>query len=164
MNWLIFGSSNQTVYKPIPVSKRFQYRQPNADRNVKSILRLSDGPRFLHPHAPKSYKNTSSYAVDTSGRKITGQSNGNKTTNVAVLHHFKIKSEEEYVNRRKWGTPLGICNGTYTKFCPNAYETFLNNSKDPLWIGTIFDDSVWQKLIKSFPARYAMFDYIITLY
>jgi hypothetical protein len=159
VHWIIFGSSNQTVYKPIPVSKRFQYRDRRAHHNVKSILRLSYGPYFYNPHNAHFFTiNTSSYSVDTSGKIIPGPADRDRPTDVALIHHFRIKSQQEYVNRRKHGRADQFCNGTVSEECPDVNKIFLDKMNDPSWIGTVFDDSVWQVLKRSYPDRYERFD------
>jgi hypothetical protein len=165
VHWIIFGSSNQTVYRPVPVSKRFQYREPCAHHNVKSILRLSYGPRFVrHPHNVNSFTiNTSSYSVNTNGKLVQGPADGDNSTDVAFIHHFRIKSQQEYVDRRRHGTDNKHCNGIVSEECPDLNQKFLDNGNDPSWFGTVFDDSVWQVLKRSFPDRYEQFEFNDTL-
>jgi hypothetical protein len=61
ISWYIFGSGNTTMYSPIPVTKRFMYRDGTSpdDRHkvgfdVKSILMLKDYGGF--PQSPHSMK------------------------------------------------------------------------------------------------------------
>ena len=42
VNWFLFGPSGQTVYKPLPVTKRFVYRENETNLHIKSIVRLGD--------------------------------------------------------------------------------------------------------------------------
>jgi hypothetical protein len=42
INWYIFGTSNHTSYQPIPLTKRYQYREQFVDQHVKSIAVLDD--------------------------------------------------------------------------------------------------------------------------
>jgi hypothetical protein len=66
ISWYIFGSGNTTMYSPLPVTKRFLYRDGTdvKDRhskwdNVKSILRLKDYGGFPQsPHSMKTNKRT----------------------------------------------------------------------------------------------------------
>ena len=50
VNWLLFGPSGQTVYKPLPVTKRFVYRENETNLHIKSIVRLSDMNLTEAPH------------------------------------------------------------------------------------------------------------------
>jgi hypothetical protein len=163
VNWILFGSSNQTVYRPVPVSKRFQYRDSIAHESVKCILRLSYGPRFHNPHNPKFFTKNSSYTVNTNGKLVPRPTDLDRPTDVAVIHHFRIKSQQEYVNRRKYGRADIVCNGTVWEKCPDVKQKFIDNMNNLSWIGTVFDDSVWQVLRRSFPDRYEQFDYNFTL-
>jgi hypothetical protein len=49
INWVIFGTSNQTEYDDAPVTKRFQYHT-GVDKHVKTIVKVSDynGQRSAH--------------------------------------------------------------------------------------------------------------------
>lgn len=66
ISWYIFGSGNTTMYSPLPVTKRFMYRDgvDENDRhrkwdNVKSILMLKDYGGFPQsPHSMKTNKRT----------------------------------------------------------------------------------------------------------
>jgi hypothetical protein len=42
VNWSLFGTANKTVYAPMPVSKRFQYRERRTHHVVKSIVKTKD--------------------------------------------------------------------------------------------------------------------------
>ena len=66
ISWYIFGSANTTMYSPIPVTKRFMFRDgiSEMDRhpkwdNVKSIVKLKDYGQYPQsPHSMKTNKKT----------------------------------------------------------------------------------------------------------
>jgi hypothetical protein len=66
ISWYVFGSGNTTMYSPLPVTKRFVYRDGTDvdDRhpiwyNVKSILKLNDyGGYPQSPHSMKTNRRT----------------------------------------------------------------------------------------------------------
>ena len=49
INWVIFGTSNKTVYEDEPVTKRFQHHT-GVDGHVKTIVKVSDyrGQKSAH--------------------------------------------------------------------------------------------------------------------
>ena len=66
ISWYIFGSGNTTMYSPLPVTKRFTYRdgdrkdeRHNSWANVKSVLLLKDYGGFPEsPHSMKTNRKT----------------------------------------------------------------------------------------------------------
>ena len=50
VNWMLFGTANKTVYSPVPVTKRFQYRESEAHGVIKSIVKSSDYRSHKNPH------------------------------------------------------------------------------------------------------------------
>jgi hypothetical protein len=95
INWFIFTMSNQTVYEPLPVTKRFQFRT-EAHINTKVIVKTQDFRGSRNPHSCSVRKGT--YQHDTSGNLITtqtGASNHAKPMDVAALHHYRYKSMKE---------------------------------------------------------------------
>jgi hypothetical protein len=51
VNWMLFGTSNHTVYAPVPITKRFQYRDLKAHTVVKVFAKADDFDSILNPHA-----------------------------------------------------------------------------------------------------------------
>ena len=81
--------------------------------------------------------------VDTSGKGFTGPFNRNGPTDVAVLHHYYTKSEEEWHNKgcvRKAANPKAI-----------------NRCGVKSFVGDIYDDTAWSTL-KTYVPSYATFD------
>lgn len=156
ISWYIFGSSQHDMYSPLPITKRFQYRDGEsvADRHpkwadVKSILKLADyGSYPKSPHSMKTNKQTTGSVSawrDTNGAgkydKI-GAINSDRPLDVAVLHHYRFLSAKEY----HWKTCVRKTVDDQIKGCnQKPYE------------GKIFDDSAWQTMKKNVP-KYRMFD------
>ena len=90
ISWYIFGSGNTTLYSPLPVTKRFTYRdgegkdkRHNSWANVKSVLLLKDYGGF--PESPHSMK---------TNRKTAGSNKAWRDTNGAgsyVSHRCFLK-------------------------------------------------------------------------
>ena len=98
LHWYMFGYNNQTKYKSIPSTKRFQTRDKEINQHVKVIL-LTDligkGGTFIYPHAYK-YTNASIATIDTTGKRLERKPwfNIDGPSDVAVIHHYYIKSLE----------------------------------------------------------------------
>ena len=50
VNWILMGSSNRSVYAPLPVTKRFQYREAAPSGNIKTIVHTADFVSMRNPH------------------------------------------------------------------------------------------------------------------
>jgi Glycosyl transferase family 2 len=150
INSQIFGTANRTLYAPIPVTKRFQYRLDAIDARVKSVLKVSDyGGKFNNAHSVRL-----SDAVgnrnwrDTGGPSVryseTGASHPSRPGDVALLYHYRTLSAEEwrYKSCERGHVSLKV------KEC---------NANIPAPVGSVFDDRAWQTLIRNVP-RYRVFD------
>jgi len=162
ISWYIFGTGFTSMYAPLPVTKRFMYRDgvEKHDRhgvwgNVKSILKLSDyGGYPQSPHSMKTNKKTAGSDkawTDTNGKgnfDSIGATNNDRPVDVAVIHHYKYLSPKEFY----WKSCVRKTVDDKFKDC-NKGGT---QSKNP-YNGRVYDDSAWQALKKNVP-RYAMFD------
>lgn len=98
VNWMLFGSSNKTLYSPIPVTKRFQYRDEMAHGVVKAIVQASDFGNMASPHAVNTlygYRRTTLYK----GAKLEnekGTSDPKLPSGVLLLYHYRYTSHKEY--------------------------------------------------------------------
>jgi Glycosyl transferase family 2 len=151
VNWRVFGTSGHLLYKPVPVLKRFQMRLPDDEPLnlfVKSFVRTSSMkvlPKFYRsPHVfpIKEYSNH----WDTNGT-IVNSSLHKGPTDVAVIHHYKYKSYEEF----------------YKNKIPRGSAFYGGRKKgveyiwDPLPNGSIFDDIAWKNFLAKVP-RYTFFE------
>ncbi|KAL9180266.1 hypothetical protein ACHAXT_008236 [Thalassiosira profunda] len=160
ISWHIFGSGNTQMYSPLPVTKRFVFRDGNTEQdrhqvwhNVKSVLKLSDyGGYPKSPHSMKTKPRTAGSDkawIDTNGKgnfdKI-GASNFDRTTDVAVIHHYKYLSPKEFY----WKSCVRKTVDDRLKDCGTSM-------KSKQYFGRVYDDLAWQQLKRNVP-RYAMFD------
>jgi len=143
INWYIFGTSNHTLYAPLPITKRFLYREPQVDHRVKCIIKVNDyGGPFINPHNAKL---RGGKWIDTNGGgsySETGATNPNGPIDVAVLHHYKYKSEKE------WHDKGCVMKGITGK---------QKECGDKSLAGTFYDDSAWVTLKRNVP-KYQVFD------
>jgi Glycosyl transferase family 2 len=98
VNWIIFGSGGQAMYRPVPVTERFTDALPEGaswNRVVKSIGRrkalAGTGVHVLDPGAG-GYVQPSGAAVVFDGAMRSRVAD----TGIAALHHYMVKSHEEF--------------------------------------------------------------------
>lgn len=153
ISWYVFGSGKTATYAPLPVTKRFTFRdgvekhdRHKAWANVKSIMKTSDYGGY--PQSPHSMKTKRGTWKDTTGGgsfdKI-GAENYARPTDVAVIHHYKYLSPKEF----QWKSCIRQTVDAKLKDCVGGKAT--------AYQGRVPDDSAWQLLKKNVP-RYAMFD------
>lgn len=146
IHWRIFGTSNHTLYSPLPVTRRYQYRLGDAFHLIKSIVRVQDYVRHRTVHS--FHLKNGTFQRDTSG-STNFSDNFNKgivvPTDVAVLHHYKYKSVKEY-RLKSCKRGLGNVLRDTTKNCGQVPS-----------VGDVFDDEAWQ-LLKTRVPKYAIFD------
>lgn len=150
INWRYFGTSNHSHYQSIPVLKRFQHYTPNNPENlhIKSIVRLQDFEKTKHPHyviLKKGFHNK-----NTNGQTIK-KALIDPVYDVAVLHHYGMKSREEFIQKRLRGRADLALN--QTQMAQNLKEAI----EEDLDVGTVYDDSAWRLLCDRVP-KYKMYD------
>ena len=167
LSWIIFGSGNHTEYEPIPVTKRFQYYAPDDKANhfVKSIVRLEDLISVGTPHWVNVRNETTSRT--TGGLVFTYPrlkpihlwKEEERQSDVAVIHHYRYKSMQEYVKKRARGWSVDTkcqCRQNGEEACRECYESLVKNATEnamnnPIPSGTVYDDSAWLFLKKNVP-------------
>ena len=108
LNWMLFGSSGQTRYRPEMVRRRFLRRGERPDHHVKSIAYMPDVLAVDNAHSPVLVGGARQR--DTAGHEFTGPFHADGPVDVAVVHHYFCKSKEEYeVKHRRamdagWGS------------------------------------------------------------
>ena len=153
IQWHVYGTSNHSKYTPgTPVTKRFQWREPQMDARVKSIVRVRDFVGFKSPHSVETRPGTTQKLLDGTTRlselgattAVTNCSYLDRSCeDIAVLNHYKYKSEEEYM--------LKSCvRQSVTNIDKGCGDTHLP-------AGTVFDDTAWQLLQSKVP-KYAKFN------
>jgi glycosyltransferase involved in cell wall biosynthesis len=105
INWVVFNSGGQERYRAAPVMERFTEslrRRDAYNKSLKSIGRrekLSGIGIHRHEVAEGRYVTPSGRDADFA----TGQIMRSIDTEVAVLHHYMVKSMEEYQEKRDRG-------------------------------------------------------------
>ena len=161
INWLVMGTSNETKYRPVPVTKRNIHSEPTVSATVKVIVRPSyvndESIKFVHTvdlkrgewydtnHTVHKWKYYGSW--DKMYERIY---NYDRPSDVALLHHYRSKSIQE-LHYKKCVRGHAMAGGSQT-FCGDKnYDVGDNANK--------FDDSAWQQLKKMVP-KYERFDMI----
>ena len=146
VNWLMMGTSNETFYRPVPITKR-NVHTDGMWGTIKTIVRPSyvdDNMRWRHSvYLKKGYWfDTRGVIVNNTG--WTRQANNDAPSCVAVLHHYSYKSKEEW----------------YYKNCIRG-SSLQNRLDKPelcnrkiLVHGKIFNDDAWQQLKRMVPGKY----------
>jgi hypothetical protein len=157
ISWFIFGSGDTSMYAPLPVTKRFQYRDGETPKtrhqsqwsNVKAILKLEDYGNY--PKSPHSMKTKRGGWKDTNGGgsfdKI-GAVNQDRPTDVAVIHHYKYLSPKEFL----WKSCVRKTVDDKFKDCNVDKQETVSSFR-----GHNFDDTAWRLLKQNVP-KYAMYD------
>uniref|UniRef100_A0A7S1Y9V9 Glycosyltransferase family 92 protein n=1 Tax=Grammatophora oceanica TaxID=210454 RepID=A0A7S1Y9V9_9STRA len=143
VNWARFGTSNHSLYAPIPVTRRYMLREWKTHYRVKCIITVKDFDKMRSPHAV--WMKPGVPYRDTSGGGTYDHEddwNMDRTDDVAVLNHYKWKSEKEW----------------WYKEC--VRKTVLGDEKscgEDSREGTIFDDAAW-KVLRSRVPKYRAYD------
>jgi glycosyltransferase involved in cell wall biosynthesis len=105
VNWVVFGSGGEKTYRPLPVIERFFDALPDwaaLNRQIKAIgrRRKLEGSG-IHRVAIREgkYVNPSGAEVEFEGLVAVWEPD----FSVAVLHHYSIKSIEEFEEKRQRG-------------------------------------------------------------
>lgn len=152
INWRYFGTSGETEYRPLPITKRFTLGQKDVDRHIKSIARLADVDVYGHPHFVTQFKNNSFYTTDTNRKRIDGPFNPGGPSDIAVLHHYSTKSVSEYKLKRGRGrADIDCSNPSSAHICKDLRDEAANATLETLYRGELFDDSAWQTLMSNVP-------------
>mmetsp|Transcript_9689 Transcript_9689/g.10755 ORF Transcript_9689/g.10755 Transcript_9689/m.10755 type:complete len:435 (-) Transcript_9689:679-1983(-) len=174
VNWMFFGSANRTVYKPIPLLKRFQYRDKTAVGVIKTIVKASDFSRVRHnPHAvhvqPGKLVRTTRFKGAIQREQFQNVSKTGASSKDAAaspssplrLYHYRYLSGKEYDDKsciRGEVTGRPKCNEetekSYTLKELEEYGMPFHFAATP---GTVFDDSAWKLLCDRVP-KYRVFD------
>lgn len=163
-NWMLFGSANRTIYSPVPVTKRFQYRDTETNQVIKSIVKATDFRGNRNPHAVLLVNVTNVHTTEFPGavqpnvyndKDKTKASCMVKASNVLLIHHYRYTSEKEYLFKR--------CSrgGLVGKWCDNEKGAIKNGDDTPSHIqsrpGEIFDNQAWKLLTFKVP-KYRIYD------
>lgn len=155
INWKMMGTSNETRFRPIPLTKR-NVHSSGVEGTIKVIVRpdyTADDLGWRHSvHLKKGHW------VDTSGKIIDNkgwqrQANNHGPVDVALLYHYRFKSEEEHVRK--------ICLRDHALHATGVFPMCKEGGKRSHYErgmrGNVYDDFAWKKMIKLVP-KYAIFD------
>eukprot|EP00977_Amphora_coffeiformis_P029709 scaffold42455_cov183-Amphora_coffeaeformis.AAC.1 len=154
INWLVFGTAERLAYSPQPFTKRFRFRKRKPEPMIKTIARLSDidlSQGTLKIHYPFLKPGFSQH--DTNGRNFSGPSNPFTPIDQAVLHHYKYKSYQEYVEKSVRGR------ATYDREAGKVEQQVEQARRGMVPAARWFDDTAWMKM-KEYVPRYVAYDVI----
>ncbi|KAL7536052.1 hypothetical protein ACHAWF_005349 [Thalassiosira exigua] len=171
MNWMLLGSANKTFYSPVPVTKRFQYRDEEAFTVIKSIVKASDFKKIRTVHSvflnPGKLVRTTLYpgAVhkEAQDKKLstTGASDSQKPSSALLLYHYRYLSMKEYDDKnclRHHVSGVKACNQAEMRaYTLEELKKLKKKEHYASRPGVVFDDSAWKILIRRVP-KYRMFD------
>jgi len=112
LNWLLFGTNQHTHYKSEPVTKRFTQCASTPDHHIKSIVQLQYAWFFNDPHHMMLRSGTT---CDPHNQQIIGSFHSIGTTDIACIHHYYTKSEEEFIEKIERGRADTIKKRSYTE-------------------------------------------------
>jgi hypothetical protein len=93
LNWIMFGTSNEIEYRDEPITKRFQMCSKSVNDHYKCITKIKNIDQCLHSHRPVLH---SGYIYDTNRKIVNNIYNPDGDNNIACIHHYYSKSEEEF--------------------------------------------------------------------
>ncbi|KAL6770892.1 hypothetical protein ACKKBF_B33120 [Auxenochlorella protothecoides x Auxenochlorella symbiontica] len=109
VNWVVFGSSGQTVRSPLEPLASFWMCAPDQhseNLHVKSIVQparvagVTTDPHHLKYVEPY-------FAVNTTHDRVDGPKSERQALDRLALYHYALKSEEEYQAKMKRGSGMG---------------------------------------------------------
>lgn len=157
ISWIIFGTANETKYRPEPVTKRFQYRVkgPHAAGGfTKTIAVLDHIDYVLNPHEVilnEVALKEGHRRIAMDGLEITTamlhRSRRLRATDIIALYHYQYKSLEENHIRR-------CIRGYKHKSSRMKERALCKMSTTP---GSVFNNLAWETLKRNVP-KYRTYD------
>jgi len=93
LNWKMFGTAHHLVYANKPVTERFQLCSSTLNAHIKTICQL----RYIsHIDNPHYVQLINGFTYDTNRVIVNGPYNTNGTYDIACIHHYYTKSEDEF--------------------------------------------------------------------
>ena len=170
MNWALMGSSGQQVYRPLPVTQRFQDRVASVkgrhyEQLIKTFARIQDikttSGALFNAHFVSLQKGF--HRVDTNGNiqpthsrrntNITDIDDNDNSPPTALVYHYRSKSAAEYQEKfAKGRSGSRAHNATWVA----QQQRLAELGKD--WMeGDVHDSVVWETLKERKPL-YHFFD------
>jgi len=101
LNWIMFGTSHETVYKNEPVLSRFQLCSVDINPHIKCISQLRAIKLYISSHYPQLREGN---IYDPNRTIVSGPPYHQGSVDIACIHHYYTKSEEEFRKKILRGT------------------------------------------------------------
>ncbi|WP_374370976.1 glycosyltransferase family 2 protein [Tabrizicola sp.] len=105
INWIVFGSGGQQAYRPLPVVERFTEALPSGAKESRTVKALARRARLsgtgIHRVAVAEGRYVTPLGRDAVFDGLTATVAPEVT--VAALHHYAVKSREEFEEKRVRG-------------------------------------------------------------
>ena len=165
VNWLLYGTANRTLYTPVPVLRRFQYRDEKASGVIKTIARSSEFYSMKSPHSIVSYGNVHTTSrpgsILHSNVSKSGASDPAALSSVLLLHHYRYTSGKEYWQKKCVRKETDGSKGCSPRTGQVMTADELKEAGLPVHIaprvGGVRDGSAWEILAGRVP-KYRVFD------
>jgi hypothetical protein len=158
MNWIMFGTSNRSIYSPLPTLKRFLWRDEEPSSVIKSIVKATDFQEMMNPHAARLRPGALTYNTKYPGNLFRQSSparasDHDKARDILLVYHYRYGSMKEYLQKK--------CvrgNADLQKWCKKD-GTLRTDTPDHIQPrhGAVYDDFAWEYL-KAFAPKYQAFD------
>ena len=158
MNWIMFGTSNRSVYSPLPQLKRFLWRDAEPSSVIKTIVKATDFDEMINPHAARLRNDAQTHNTKYPGNLFQPSSparasDHDKARDILLVYHYRYGSLKEYLQKK--------CvrgNADLQKWC-NKDGTLRTDTPDHIQPrhGDVYDDTAWEYL-KAFAPKYQMYD------
>ena len=162
VNWLMVGSSNNSVSSPLPITKRNQYRAKETHNVIKSFAKTSDYIEHINPHgvdvrSPSTIHTTKYPGALFKAASATHASDQERPSDILLLYHYRYGSKKEYVFKRCVRGEVDAMGGS--KWCDDNEIRSDDETPEHIQIapGEVFDDTAWKFLTSRVP-KYRAFD------
>jgi hypothetical protein len=105
VNWVVFGSGGQAAYRALPVTERFTDALPAGAKESRTVKAIGRRDRLSGTGIHRVAVDRGRY-VTPSGRDVVFDgltASVAPDTAIAALHHYAVKSQEEFAEKRARG-------------------------------------------------------------
>lgn len=146
VTWAFFGSNDQILYKPEPVTFRFTKREKNSPTTLtdcKTIVCVSCLEKYIDYHMPILH---TGHIRNTNGEILTSKPTY-QVNDILQLNHYFCKSYEEFARRRVRGQagvpstdPRKLSKGPKARAGVYYYEMCNKNEEEDLLAKQIYEE------------------------